>query len=178
MTSFCANDESVIVTGNSSQWILRKHADGENFGPVPFDQIRDWALSARIHPQDSLSNDGRTWHKATMLEELKMDWIVEVTDQFLYGPTTAGTLLEFLKLGEISSESKIINCCTGETMLLSEVSFFPSPSPRVVVLKDSLQNRVLELEASLLHKQTELRFALDKIDRLEKRLANLSSGRD
>jgi len=164
-----------MATGNSPQWYLRKHADREIFGPVAFEQIREWAMSAQVHPQDAISNDGRTWNKAPMLEDLHMDWLVEVPGQPLYGPTTAGTLLEFLSIGEISAETKILNCCSGEKMLLGDASFFPSPTAygEDSNLKESLQNRILELETELLHKQTELSFALDKITRLERRLQDL-----
>jgi hypothetical protein len=171
-----------MVTAKSPQWYLRKHLDGEIFGPVAFDQIREWATSAQIHPQDVISNDARTWNKAPMLEELHMDWLVEVPGQPLYGPTTAGTLLEFLSLGEISAETKILNCCSGEKMKLGEASFFPNPAthgedPRNQGsnLKESLQNRILELEAALLQKQTELNSALDGIARLKRRVEDLES---
>jgi hypothetical protein len=102
---------------------------------------------------------------------------VEVPGQPLYGPTTAETLLEFLSIGEISAETKILNCCSGEKMLLGDASFFPNPTihgedarNHDSNLKESLQNRILQLETELLHKQTELNFALDKITRLERRL--------
>jgi hypothetical protein len=169
-----------MVTGKSPQWYLRKHVDGEIFGPVSFEQIGEWAMSAQVHPQDAISNDGRTWNKAPMLEDLHMDWLVEVPGQPLYGPTTAGTLLEFLSLGEISAETKILNCCSGEKMRLGEASFFSTPAihgedarNQDSNLKESLQNRILELESELLHKQTELNFALDAITRLERRVKDL-----
>ena len=172
----------MIATGNSPQWYLRKHADDEIFGPVFFDQIREWAMSAQIHPQDVVSNDGRTWNKAPMLEELHMDWLVEVPGQPLYGPTTAGTLLEFLSLGEISGDTKILNCCSGEKMRLGDASFFPNPAARSDDstnqdhgVKESLQNKIQELEITLLQKQAELNFALDTITRLERRVQELEA---
>lgn len=165
-----------MVIGNSPQWFLRKHADGEIFGPVAFDQIREWAMSAQIHPQDVLSNDGRTWNKAPMLAELQMDWLVEVPGQPLYGPTTAGTLLEFLKAGEISAETILLNCCTGEKIRLGETTFFPPPPPPEGSVEESLQDHILQLEMSLLEKQTELTFALDTVARLERRIKELEQG--
>ena len=164
-----------MATSNSPQWFLRKHADGEIFGPVSFDQIREWAMLAQIHPQDVISNDGRTWNKAPMLSELQMDWIVEIPGQPLYGPTTAGTLLEFLKLGEISAETQILNSCSGEKMRLGDVSFFPSPTNLETGLKESLQEHILQLEVSLLEKQTALALAHETIARLERRIQQLES---
>ena len=140
-------------------------------------------MSARIHPQDAISNDGRTWNKAPMLETLQMDWLVEIPGQPLYGPTTAGALLEFLGIGEISAQTNILNCCTGEKMKLGDASFFPANGAasgedvksKDGNLKESLQNRILELETALLHKQTELNFAQDTIVRLEKRINDLET---
>lgn len=164
-----------MATGNIPQWFLRKHADGEIFGPVSFDQIREWSMSAQVHPQDVISNDGRTWNKAPMLSELQMDWLVEIPGQPLYGPTTAGTLLEFLKAGEISAETKILNCCSGAITRLGDVSFFPTPANLESGVKENLQKHLLELEMTLLEKQTELNFALDTIARLEQRIKELES---
>ena len=31
------------------------------FGPIPFAQLRQWAVDAQISPLDKVSNDGRTW---------------------------------------------------------------------------------------------------------------------
>ncbi|MEI8293488.1 MAG: hypothetical protein WCG66_05760 [bacterium] len=171
-----------MTTGNSPQWYLRKHAGGEIFGPVSFDQIREWALSAQIHPQDAISNDGRTWNKAPLLAELQMDWLVEVPGQPLYGPTTAETLLEFLSVGEISAETKIINCCTGVAMRMQDAAFFPNPAGLSddsksweAILNKTLQDKILELESAILQKQTELNAALDRIAFLERRVRDLQS---
>ena len=93
------------------QWFLRKHEDGTIFGPLTFDQLAAWAASAQIAPHDSVSADQANWMKAPMLPELGMDWIVEVTSERLYGPTTLGAIREFLRLGEISEDNFVINAC-------------------------------------------------------------------
>jgi len=171
-----------MAINNSPQWYLRKHADGETFGPVFFNQIREWAMSAQIHPQDVVSNDGRTWNKAPMIEDLHMDWLVEVPGQPLYGPTTAGTLLEFLSNGEITDGTSILNCCSGEKMRLEEAPFFPTPPEhgddlqnQGQSLKEGLQQKIHELETTLLQKQTELNFAHDEITRLKRCVQELES---
>ncbi len=93
------------------QWFLRKHEDGSIFGPLTFDQLAAWASSAQIAPHDSVSADQANWMKAPMLPELGMDWIVEVTSERLYGPTTLGAIREFLRLGEIGEDNFVINAC-------------------------------------------------------------------
>ena len=41
----------------SKKWYLMKYEDGGVFGPVTFDQIRQWAVDAQISPLDKLSQD-------------------------------------------------------------------------------------------------------------------------
>jgi hypothetical protein len=171
-----------MATGQSSSWYLRKHGAGEVFGPVPFEQIREWADSAYINPQDTVSNDGKTWTKAPMIADLQMDWLIEVPDNPLYGPTSAGTLLEFLTMGEISTDTRIVNCCTGETLTVDAVPFLqPSvegegfeKSPQGVI-KTNLQKRIMELETELLEKAVELDTAKQTITTLQERVAELEN---
>src|ERR1051326_5074394 len=85
-------------------WFLRKH-DGSVFGPLSFDQLSRWASTARIAPGDALSTDQRTWIKAPMLPELDMDWLVEVTSEHYYGPTTLGAVQEFLGSGRSEEQT-------------------------------------------------------------------------
>lgn len=172
----------VMATGQTTNWFLRKHGEGELFGPVPFEQIQDWAASAYINPQDAVSNDGKTWTKAPMFAELQMDWLIEVPEHPLYGPTSTGTLLEFLRMGEISGETRIVNCCTGETMTVAEAPFQvvaaeeepPAQGPRGSI-KASLQSRIMELETTLLEKRAELATACQTIAKLEERILELEA---
>ena len=62
-----------------------------------------------------LSNDRQTWVKAPMLPQLGMDWLVELTSEHYYGPTTLGALQEFIRLGEIDAETLVINTRKGQT---------------------------------------------------------------
>ncbi|CAN5154316.1 hypothetical protein BH20VER2_BH20VER2_02420 [soil metagenome] len=102
-------------------WFLRKHEDGTIFGPVSFGQLAGWATQAQVAPQDTISSDGVNWIKAPMQPELGMDWIVEVTSERLYGPTTLGAIHEFLELGEISQESTVINACDASRQQICDI---------------------------------------------------------
>jgi hypothetical protein len=105
----------------NQSWFLRKHEDGSTFGPVRFDQIARWAAAAQIAPHDTLSNDRQTWVKAPMLPQLGMDWLVELTRDHYYGPTTLGALEEFIRLGEIDGETLVINTRNGARCKIQEV---------------------------------------------------------
>ncbi|MEM9480307.1 MAG: hypothetical protein AAGA58_11705 [Verrucomicrobiota bacterium] len=96
-------------------WYLKKHDDGSVYGPATMDQLRDWALAAKVSPMDKVSNDKRrTWKRAPMVSELHMDWLVEVSSEFTYGPTTFGTVQEFISSGEIGDDTVVINCRDGK----------------------------------------------------------------
>ena len=105
----------------NQSWFLRKHEDGSTFGPVRFDQIARWAAAAQIAPHDMLSNDRQTWVKAPMLPQLGMDWLVELTSEHYYGPTTLGALQEFIRLGEIDAETLVINTRNGAYCKIQEM---------------------------------------------------------
>ena len=146
------------------QWFLRKHEDGTIFGPLTFDQLAHWAASAQIAPHDSLSTDQANWMKAPMLPELGMDWIVEVTSERLYGPTTLGAIRDFLRRGEIGEESFVINACDATRQQVRDIrSLLDSLAPDVQSQTDDaaasaptpagisvdLNERIGELEAAL-----------------------------
>jgi hypothetical protein len=181
---------------NLQHWFLKKHDNGEVFGPVHFSQIVEWAHAAQVNPQDMLSADGNVWTKAPMVTELEMDWLIELADHLLYGPTTAGALTEFAKVGEIHRETMVINCRTGEMMTLCEAPFFsedmlrpaapdqPALQPVKGGIKVHLQKRMRELETALIEKRLQLKIATDtiakqdaRIKELEAQLKDIRSGR-
>jgi hypothetical protein len=104
------------------QWFLRKHEDGSIFGPLTFEQLASWASSAQIAPHDSISTDQANWMKAPMLPELGMDWIVEVTSERLYGPTTLGAIRDFMRAGEIGEENFVINACDASRQQVRDLA--------------------------------------------------------
>ena len=106
---------------SNQSWFLRKHEDGSIFGPLSFEQLALWASTAQIAPYDAVSIDQQTWMKAPMLPQLGMDWLVEVTSEHYYGPTTLGAIEEFIRLGEISAETFLINSCNGARQQIQEM---------------------------------------------------------
>jgi hypothetical protein len=117
---------------DGNHWYLLKVADNEVFGPAPLEQLRNWAAEAKISPLDRVSNDERkSWQRAPMLTGLQMDWLVEMPDNFLYGPTSVGTLQEFLATGEIDDHVTVINTLDGSKTRISELPFFKASPQRV-----------------------------------------------
>jgi hypothetical protein len=178
----------------SENWFLRKHDNGEVFGPVSFEKIREWTHSAQVNPQDVLSMDQVIWTKAPMIPDLEMDWLVVIGENLLYGPTTAEALLEFERRGEISFATALINCKTGETTTLREAPFYqisqtdlpqaertsidiltgqPLRGGQSGSLRLNLQQRIRELESALLDKRRRLVAAEETITRLKSRIREL-----
>ena len=132
-----------------------------------FDQIARWATAAQIAPHDTLSNDRHTWVKAPMLTQLGMDWLVELTSEHYYGPTTLGALQEFIRLGEIDGETLVINTRNGARCKIqemphlwetgqvdagtsqTEIQLGDPVGPAVAGMSIRLQEQIRDLEQSL-----------------------------
>src|SRR5881392_3746451 len=147
----------------SQPWFLRKHQDGSVFGPISFDQLSGWASAAQVAPHDLISADQETWLKAPMLPQLGMDWLVEVTSEHLYGPTTVGAIQEFIRLGDINADTFVINSCDGTRRQIRELpALFKTNSagtksntneaataPASAGISIRLQERIRDLEQTL-----------------------------
>src|SRR2546421_3144077 len=130
-------------------WFLRKHEDGSVFGPLSFEQLAQWASMAQIAPHDSISSDQLTWIKAPMLPELGMDWLVELTSEQYYGPTTLGAIQEFVRLGEIDAQTFIINSCDGSRRQIKDISeLLQTPLEDVPIQSEMVTETATEPAAS------------------------------
>jgi len=168
------------VMENSAKWYLRKHEDGDIFGPVDFAKLKEWTRAAQVSPLDLVSDDRASWIKAPMLQELHMDFLIQLGDDSFYGPTTEETVQEFLRLGEISADNMLINCCTGAEMALRDSGFFqgqPPPMDEIALrepghrtIRQNLQQRIRELELLLVERRQQLEMADLRIRQLERRL--------
>jgi hypothetical protein len=161
-------------------WYLRKYDDGGIFGPLPFDQLARWASKARIAPRDLVSSDQQNWMKAPMLSQLGMDWLVEVTSERYYGPTTLGAINEFVRLGEVTPEDFVINTCDGSRRKIQEIAAcFVSAtedgetlvegSPASAGMSIKFEERIHDLERSLGEERRALREAEARYQELEQR---------
>ncbi len=174
-----------MTIDHPENWFLKKHETAEIFGPIRFEQIRSWAKAAQVNPQDMVSTDREVWTKAPMIPDFAMDWLIEVSEDLLYGPTTAEALMEFSRLGEITRETLILNCRTGEVMTLAKSPFFREEAMRPAVedfpqppkggIKINLQKRIRDLESSLMEKSRQVTAAKETILRLESKIRELEA---
>lgn len=163
---------------DSKKWFLMKHDDGAVFGPVGLNQLRQWALDAQISPVDKVSTDERTWIKAPMVPELEMDYLVEVSPDQFYGPTTIGAVREFLAMGELNADTIVTNCKDGTQHAIRDIPYLQLPveeeQPLRTSIRRSLQQRIRDLEESLLDERRAREECERRCEKLRARLAELS----
>jgi len=163
---------------DTQKWYLMKHNDGTIYGPMGFDVLRQWAVDAYIGPHDKVSTDAEKWLKAPMIPELQMDYLLELSADSYYGPTTVGAVREFLTSGEITGETLVTNCKTGETRPLSQFAIFQLPgdadlAPARPSIRQNLQARIRELEEALIEERRLRQLSESLRARAEARLAEL-----
>lgn len=164
-------------SATTQRWYLRKHEDGTVFGPLPFELLARWASDAQVAPHDTVSTDQETWIKAPMLPELGMDWLVEMTSEHYYGPTTLGAVQEFIRLGEIDGDTFVINSCDGTRRQISEMSdLFQSVrehEPPTSGISIDVHGRIRDLEQSLREERRALEEAEQRYADLERKYQEL-----
>ena len=167
---------------DETKWYLRKSHDGSEFGPIKFEQLRQWAADAQVSPLDRVSTDGKTWLKAPMVPELEMDYLIEVGEDQFYGPTTVGALREFLNAGEITPETILTNCKDTTSLrvhdLLTPAEITASNEVNNTRaghgIRRSLQQRIRELEERLDQERRAREAAEHLVAKLESQLASLA----
>ena len=126
-----------------------------------------------------------------MVPQLSMDWLVELTSEHYYGPTTLGTLREFIRLGEIDGETVVINSCDGTRRQVWEMPdlWETAPSeadenqfqiqlgdplgPTVAKMSVRLQERIRDLEQPLQDERRALAESQQRYNELERKYQDL-----
>jgi hypothetical protein len=164
-------------SATTQRWFLRKHEDGTIFGPLSFELLARWASNAQLAPHDTVSTDQQTWIKAPMLPELGMDWLVEITSEHYYGPTTLGAIQEFIRLGEINEETFVVNSCDGTRRQISEMSDLIQSArehePPATGISINVRDRIRDLEQTLREERRALEEAEQRYAELERKYQEL-----
>ena len=165
----------------SQNWYLLKHDDATVFGPVPFEQLKQWVVEAQVSPLDKVSTDQQTWSRAPMVPDLEMDYLIEVSPDQFYGPTNLGAIREFLQLGEITGETLITNCKDGTAVALKEVPELQTQAeeedqarPVRTSIRFNLQQRIRELEEALMDERRHRADAEHQLAKLETKLDEIT----
>ncbi len=163
----------------NQNWFLMKNEDGSVFGPITFQQLKQWAMDAQVSPLDKLSTDEVSWMKAPMLAGLEMDYLVEVTPDQYYGPTTIGAVREFFEMGEINQDTAVTNCRDGTVSHVRDIPELQSmkgeaAEPVRTSIRFNLQQRVRELEEALMDERRAREAAEHLVEKLEAKLAHVT----
>ena len=119
-----------------------------------------------------------------MLSELGMDWLVEVTSERYYGPTTLGAINEFVRLGEVTPQNFVINTCDGSRRRIQEITSLllneidegyaaVEQTPAAVRMSIKFEERIRDLERSLGEERRALQETEDRYRELEQRYQEL-----
>ena len=101
------------MSGNEKLFSLRKTDDPEIYGPMGAEELRQLIDSAYVSPEDEVSVKEGEWRPVIEFAEFGMVWKILADDgKVSYGPTSLGTVKEFIRTGEIGVEDKILK--TGE----------------------------------------------------------------
>lgn len=164
----------------NQNWFLMKNEDGSVFGPISFEQLRQWALDAQVSPLDKVSNDETSWFKAPMVPELGMDLLIEVSPDQFYGPTTLGAVREFLQAGEINGDTPVTNCRDGSVVRVKDIPELraeqeeEATQPVRTSIRMNLQQRIRDLEEALMDERRARESAETLVERLEAKLAEIT----
>jgi len=165
----------------TQSWYLLKHDDGTVFGPISFEQLKQWATDAQVSPLDKVSTDQNDWRRAPMLPGLEMDFLIEVSPDQYYGPTTLGAVREFLQMGEINSETLVTNCRDGTAVALKDIPELQSATeeedltrPVRTSIRFNLQQRIRELEEALMEERRAREDAEHQLAKLEAKLGDIT----
>ena len=100
-------------------WRVMKLPDNAVYGPVDADTLKDWANAAQIAPEDMIDESDDNWRAAPSIEFLEMLWMVKLPGGDDYGPTTVGTLREFINEGVVTDKATATHATTHQSLPLA-----------------------------------------------------------
>jgi hypothetical protein len=100
-------------------WRVRKGPDNSIYGPVDTETLKEWANSAQIAPDDRVDESDENWRIAPEIDFLEMLWLVKLQGGETYGPTTVGTLREFIKEGLVTEKTLATHGKTHQSLPLT-----------------------------------------------------------
>jgi hypothetical protein len=113
--------ELIDVEGEGAPllWRVRKGPDDSIYGPVDAETLKEWANSAQIAPDDMIDESDEKWRAAPEIDFLEMLWLVKLAGGETYGPTTVGTLREFINEGLVTEKTLATHAKTSQSLPLT-----------------------------------------------------------
>jgi len=111
MSEILGGDNEVPIV-----WRIKKMPDNTVYGPVSAEVLKDWANSAQIAPHDLVDESDQKWRPASEVDFLEMLWMVNLPGDEVYGPTTVGTLREFIAERLITEKTEATHIRTNQSL--------------------------------------------------------------
>ena len=100
-------------------WRVKKAPDNSIYGPVDVETLKEWENSAQIAPEDVVDESDEKWRVAPEVDFLEMLWLVKLPGGETYGPTTVGTLREFINEGLVTEKTLATHAKTHQSLPLT-----------------------------------------------------------
>jgi hypothetical protein len=110
------SDTEEVVSEAPMVWRVKKMPDGDVYGPVDEATLKEWAGAAQISPEDLVDVSDENWRPAPEHDFLEMVWVIKLPGEELYGPTSVGTLREFIAENLISDKSIATNVISTQSL--------------------------------------------------------------
>ncbi|HEY0341801.1 MAG TPA: hypothetical protein VGC34_13415 [Steroidobacteraceae bacterium] len=107
------NDDPPVI------WRVRKASDQSIYGPVDAELLKEWAGSAQIAPEDMIDESNDKWVAAPTIEFLEMHWLIKLPTGEMYGPTSVGTMREFVQEGLVTEQMQVTHAKTHQSLPLA-----------------------------------------------------------
>jgi len=185
------NPAAEVASEAPAIWRVKKMPDGDIYGPVDEATLKEWAGAAQISPEDLIDTSDENWRSAPEYPFLEMVWVIKLPGDELYGPTSVGTLREFIAERLITDKSTATNIITTQSLpvgaLLAALDFekkrsarraAPEPNKstvkiavdmakdqRIRQLEEDLRNLRREHEA-LLHRHRQLSLEMQAVPKI------------
>jgi chromosome segregation ATPase len=118
--------------GSGSTWYL-KADDGQIYGPIEINQLRDWADNCRIAPGNQISQDKTNWKAVETVPALGMEWMLELASGRTFGPISKEAVREFLNNKAATPSTTVRNVKSGRSttagVLLESGGATPAAAP-------------------------------------------------
>lgn len=110
------------MADNAPSFRLRKTQDSNRIiGPMPLEELKRLAQTAFIAPDDMVDENDDQWKPPFEIEELEMVWNILVDGEVAYGPTSPGTITDFLVSDEITREHRVAHHKSGKELSVREL---------------------------------------------------------
>jgi hypothetical protein len=106
----------ILGADASGNWRVKKSPDDAIYGPVTEEVLKEWANSAQVAPLDMVDESDDNWRPAPEIEFLEMLWTIQLPGEEIYGPTTIGTLREFINEKLITEKTVATHVKTNQSL--------------------------------------------------------------